>query len=546
MKRYICLASLLLALASGAQAQTQQVFPRIRVSFPGSTTLPSLDVTGWTIWRTSAVTPAVSAAGTMRLYFNGTNWMISENGAAFHVVGPSLPTSVFTSLGAFQTQTANTVFSGPVSGGAAVPTFRTLVVADIPALPYFSTTATQTANTFLLGPTTGAAAAPTFRSMVLADIPDGLITFAKWAAQCAANEIPKRNAGNTAWVCGVDNTSPGGTAWVTAGNTSVVGGLLGTNDANAFAIITNGVARANVTTTGVDFWQPSASLPAGNAAATGTTTFLNSVRHNFTSRYWTGAASASNTFSLEAQQNTATATDAQLQFRFNGTAIGYMDSGGNVGGLASVASSSFLGAHAFVSTARASPGVSAAATGRIHFNSTTNKYMVSENGGAEVPMIGQGSTVWCDRAATDAQLPGSGYAYVQFRQDREYLAFDDGATSTAYFTCTMPSNYDATTLAVVPHWTSSTTTGNVTWGIAIENQTSVSQNTAFGATETTAAQGLNSIFVLNTSITANITNTNAGSPAAYSRIRIRVRRLGADAGDTMAVTVELYGLMVRK
>jgi len=34
------------------------------------------------------------------------------------------------------TATANYVFAGPVSGGAAAPTFRALVVADIPALPY--------------------------------------------------------------------------------------------------------------------------------------------------------------------------------------------------------------------------------------------------------------------------------------------------------------------------------------------------------------------------------------------------------------------------
>lgn len=37
------------------------------------------------------------------------------------------------------TQNANLVFAGPTSGGAAGPTFRALVSADIPALPYIST-----------------------------------------------------------------------------------------------------------------------------------------------------------------------------------------------------------------------------------------------------------------------------------------------------------------------------------------------------------------------------------------------------------------------
>ncbi len=69
------------------------------------------------------------------------------------------------------TQTANTVWSGPASGGAAAPTFRSLVAADIPALSYISSTATQSANAVLAGPTTGAAAAPAFRSLVFADIP---------------------------------------------------------------------------------------------------------------------------------------------------------------------------------------------------------------------------------------------------------------------------------------------------------------------------------------------------------------------------------------
>jgi hypothetical protein len=59
-------------------------------------------------------------------------------------VGLSLPSSVFsvsgspvtttgTLTGAFTLQTANTVFAGPTSGGAATPTFRALTTADLPA-----------------------------------------------------------------------------------------------------------------------------------------------------------------------------------------------------------------------------------------------------------------------------------------------------------------------------------------------------------------------------------------------------------------------------
>lgn len=58
-------------------------------------------------------------------------------------VALALPVSVFTVsgspvttsgtlTGSFATQTANTIFAGPASGGAATPTFRTIVSADLP------------------------------------------------------------------------------------------------------------------------------------------------------------------------------------------------------------------------------------------------------------------------------------------------------------------------------------------------------------------------------------------------------------------------------
>lgn len=60
-------------------------------------------------------------------------------------VGLALPASVFsvsgspvtgsgTLTGAFVNQNANTIFAGPTSGGAAAPTFRTMVAADLPDL----------------------------------------------------------------------------------------------------------------------------------------------------------------------------------------------------------------------------------------------------------------------------------------------------------------------------------------------------------------------------------------------------------------------------
>jgi hypothetical protein len=112
------------------------------------------------------------------------------------VAGSPVTTSGTLAL-SLATQSANLVFAGPTSGGAATPTFRSLVTADMPAgsgtvtsvalsLPSFitvsgspvtttgtltGTLATQTANTVFSGPTSGSAAAPTFRAMVAADLP---------------------------------------------------------------------------------------------------------------------------------------------------------------------------------------------------------------------------------------------------------------------------------------------------------------------------------------------------------------------------------------
>src|SRR5271166_6023256 len=100
-------------------------------------------------------------------------------------------------------QVKNTFLGGPTTGSNATPTFRALVAADIPSLPYgtgtvtsvamtgdgvvFNSTVsgspiitsgtlapsllTQTANTILAGPTSAGPTAPTFRSLVSGDIP---------------------------------------------------------------------------------------------------------------------------------------------------------------------------------------------------------------------------------------------------------------------------------------------------------------------------------------------------------------------------------------
>jgi hypothetical protein len=106
-------------------------------------------------------------------------------------------------------ESANTVWAGPTSGGAAAPAFRVLVTADMPAgtgtvtsvahtlavpasimsaavtgspittsgtLGDTITLINQAANTAFAGPSSGAAAVPTFRSLVAQDLPNVTVT----------------------------------------------------------------------------------------------------------------------------------------------------------------------------------------------------------------------------------------------------------------------------------------------------------------------------------------------------------------------------------
>lgn len=185
---------------------------------PVSTTLTSLldstlsNVQGSVIYRDGSVWTTLSPGTSGQVLTTGgpsANPTWTTNGAGtVSSVAITVPSflnvsgSPITSSGTFAvtlaTELANSVFAGPTSGGAATPTFRSLVAADIPALAYVTsvalaspaeftvsgspvtssgtltlTKATQSANTHWSGPVSGGAAQPTFRALVTADMPAG-------------------------------------------------------------------------------------------------------------------------------------------------------------------------------------------------------------------------------------------------------------------------------------------------------------------------------------------------------------------------------------
>ena len=91
----------------------------------------------------SGATGDVTIANTGVLSVTGTSPVVSSGGANPAI---SLASGYGDTQNPYAAKTANYVLAGPASGTAAVPTFRGLVVADIPALPY----APQTSGTSIL------------------------------------------------------------------------------------------------------------------------------------------------------------------------------------------------------------------------------------------------------------------------------------------------------------------------------------------------------------------------------------------------------------
>lgn len=171
---------------------------------------------------------------------------------------------------------------------------------------------------------------------------------------------------------------------------------------------------------------------------------------------------------------------------------------------------------------------------------------------ADLPSTG--STTWCVPQITEAQFPTTAYAYYDTVADHTVLDFVNGSATSAYFLCTLPSNYDATSLVVVVDWASSATTGNVVWGANIENQKSGGwlQTNTFGgvagngSTQTTTTTAANTTTNGQNRTNITYTNGNAGSPGAHDLVRLRLQRVGNNAADTMAAIANLHSVFIRK
>lgn len=188
------------------------------------------------IWLLTVGTPYDPTVVSIQNIGTFSTTAITVGGGSVTSVGQTVPPeftisgSPVTSAGTLAigkaTETANTVWAGPTSGGAAQPTFRALVLGDLPggvgtgsvtsvglSMPAeFSvagtpvttagtlavTKATESANTVWAGPTTGAPAQPAFRALVTADLPASLgltQTFVTQAAEASLSNSRVLTAG---------------------------------------------------------------------------------------------------------------------------------------------------------------------------------------------------------------------------------------------------------------------------------------------------------------------------------------------------------------
>ena len=209
---------------------------------------------------TSLIDSSIASAQGSILYRNGSTWsalnpgtsgqVLQTGGAAANpswatpavgtvtLVGLSLPsifavanspvTSAGTITGSLVTQTANTVFAGPSSGGAVTPTFRALASADLP--------------TVLVAQGGTGVTSLTPNGILMANGTGSSVT----AAVCSAGQAYISNG--TAFACtAVPNPA---FTFVNGGNAFGAAENIGSNDAFPLRLVTSGAARMTILPTG--------------------------------------------------------------------------------------------------------------------------------------------------------------------------------------------------------------------------------------------------------------------------------------------------------
>jgi hypothetical protein len=551
MRKNVIVTALFWLLAATAHAQptgTEQVMPRrFRISFAVTgSSQPALTVDGESLFRNmTALRPAclnfannvICNSPQLRLatrYDSDTSVAIVEATDEFNLQFTRPSQTALTGefqLGGWATLYENGwSWPGVSSAPPVAPAFRIRLYYDtaLSALRYsynggaytsLSTAnipATTTANFFFAGPASGGAAAPAFRAMVLDDIPNGLITFAKWNQNgCATGNIPKWNG--SAWACAGDDTSPGGTSWLTTGNTAgAAGTFLGTLDNFSFDFRTNNAVwgtlntngNLNITQTGGRLSIPNTLMSANHG--------IDIAQTGAAARYWKmGGITACTGLCVSG------ATEASIYFDLDDSRI-------------------------YVTEGSGSP---VRVTGQAPTLTMPPGFTVTGSGTPTITVAYEGSNgkTWHQWTASQGVQPSTNFATFDVRNDHPVLDFNDAVSDTVHFEAIMPEEYDGGNINVQIRWLSTAATaGDVRWECSIESLSTDYDADSFGTavlvtTTTNAVAG-----IVATSSCVHDTAGELDSVAAGMSYRVRIRRIGTDAADTMTSDAELVGVQVRK
>ena len=291
----------------------------------GSTLGLTIDNNGHVGVGTNSTPPALLTVGTSNTFQvdssgNVTSGLVGSHLGSFRVAsdtGTGLYTITAPSNTATPTLTLPTtsnVLAGQFAGDNVLYS-NTPVGATAAGTLALPTLSTQTANFVFAGPTSGAAAAPTFRALVAADIPNAA-NLPLWSnLQNAAGALTLANGNNTTTFNQTSNV-----VWLWANTTTATSGT--TNASPLLELVANywtGAASA------ADTWTIGSSLAAGtNGASTLTFTHTGS----------TGAA----VVSVPNIQTNTTGSATACAVRVNAANSGFYGSGGGNGLLCSTGS----------------------------------------------------------------------------------------------------------------------------------------------------------------------------------------------------------------
>ncbi len=157
---------------------------------------------------------------------------------------------------------------------------------------------------------------------------------------------------------------------------------------------------------------------------------------------------------------------------------------------------------------------------------------------------GGGTKTYAILTPMDSQPPAANFATLDTRNSIAVLDFDDTTAEGATWVRTIPEAASlGSGLIANIHWTAtSATTGAVVWEFSIERMTTDLDADSFdtiltGTSTTNATTGIITV--------TSITLTTIDSVTAGDAYRVKIRRLPADASDTMTGDAELVAVEIR-